>query len=181
MKRLVATVLVCSLMLTACGSKENTKSSSQNTLIDKFVAGTVSVDGVGDINSAVYWEKCDIDNDSVEELYLRTEQSSFILNENNNALDVIFEGKSSDFPVCNKDQNIVGCMSIEKESAPEHVMYSLLTFHEDGTKASTLSLVWYDMNENNEADEEDYYTINEKETSKEEFDTAAEIFTTYLD
>lgn len=180
--------VIISTIIGGCGSqKENnsvsdtdTEKKNQVSSIDDFLNNEITIEGISDFDkNKSYWEKCDVDRDGEEELFIRTDKFSYILDENDNDLKVIFEGTSYNSVVCDDEKQLYGCLYYRQEGAPLHETYQFTSFTNDGMQDSLHEYIWCDMNENDQKDESDEYTIDNRPVNKSDWEEEVEKFSEY--
>lgn len=171
MKKFCALILLAAvvLSLTSCSSKKDT----DNSVYDSFISGKVTAAGadnkkikISDLSSDKT-AKCallDLNGDNINELLIKSNESLKIFTVKNGSVYLIIE-----LPTYYNPLNNGAFLYKRVGSAPEHTDYIYTIINTNGEKLFEQSFSEYKISET-----ESKYFINDKEISKEAYESVSD-------
>jgi hypothetical protein len=150
----------------------NPESTNTKTAYENFLSGNIEAIDSNNGNQEVYIKDllesesakylyCDIDDDSINELHIRSDKFYFALKYIDASLKVIYEGTSYEYPYHGKD--VSGFLYYRPGSAPVHDNYRFISFRPSGEIKEELAFEWYDDNEDGIMGKEDIFIFGDDE------------------
>ena len=186
--------VLCVCMLTACSlpNKDYTKIEEKETkdeestvdlIQEKYsyedilsgkisfetASGMMNIDDI-EFMSDILYKYMDLDSDGEDELCIKGRTDLYVIKEYDGIFKEIYIGCGYENPVSTSEYQ--GIFYYRSGGAPDNQVYMFTEISSLGKAEETVYAAWYDINENGNMDDDDWYFLNENEeetVSKEEW------------
>lgn len=132
-----------------------------------------------DYNNEIWYCLADIDNDSQDELFIKSRTETYVIDKREDNYYEAYVGKDYDIPINNGE--LSGILYYKIGAAPHHETYAFTTISESGEVEEVIHATWYDGNENDEMDDGDLFFLDVYEDIPVEKDLWLEKTSKYIE